>query len=111
MAKITMKGFFEAIGKDEVFGEKGTRVQKVIFMVPGFVDQFQEKKGKDERWELAVMGDKIDELDLNKKISDSRKAEVICFVNSKVWYKTDDTTQDHPQYSAYVILHEVKHIV
>ena len=110
MAKIEMKGFFEAVEKEEVFGEKKTRVQKVIFMVPGYTDQFGDKKSDNEYWEISVMGDKIDALDLNNKITDSRKAKVFCFVNSKIWFKKEDTAQTDPQYSAYVVLHEVEHI-
>lgn len=111
MAKIELKGFIDAIGKEETFGEKNTRVQKIVFKVPPYTDEYGDTKGKPEYWEISVMGDKIDTLDLNNKITDSRKAKLKCFVNSKVWYKLEDTGQVHPQYSAYVVLHEIEHII
>lgn len=111
MAKFVMKGFFENVGPIEVVGDKNTRVQNVYFMIPGYVDQFGDKVGTDEYWEIGVMDKKIDEFDLVNKISDSRKAEITIFVNSRVWYAKEDAEKVKPNYRLYAILSDVKHIV
>lgn len=110
MAKVELKGFFENVGPIEVVGEKGTRVQNAYFLVPGYTDQFGDKVGIDEYWEISVMDKKIDELDLENKITDSRKAHIVFFVNSKIWYAKEDKKKENPNYRLYAVLSDVKHI-
>jgi hypothetical protein len=111
MAKVELKGRIESVGKIEMLGENNTRVQQVVVMVPGYVDGFGDKKGKDEYWQLAVMGDNIEKFDIGNKNTDSRKAKITAFINSKVWYKKEDTDKLEPQYSMYGVLADVEHII
>jgi hypothetical protein len=110
MAKIELKGFIESIGVEAKLGDNQTRVQRVIFRVPAYTDQFGDKKGQDEYWDLGVMGSKIDELNLANKILPSKKAVATVYVNSKFWYKKEDTAKQDAQYSIYAILYDVTHV-
>lgn len=59
MAAIELKGRITEISKVEYVGEKKTAKQTFILSVAGWVDQFGDKKGKDEEWEIAILGDKV----------------------------------------------------
>jgi hypothetical protein len=108
--QIELKGFFvkDQAFKEELFGE--TRVQKFVFLVPGYVDSFGDKKGKDEFWELSIMGDRIDEFKLPKTILESFKAKVTCYINSKLWYQKEDIQREKPQFSIYAVVAKIEHV-
>lgn len=84
MAVLELKGKIAAVLPTETVGTNNLKKQVVMFNVPGYVDGFGDKKGKDELWALSVLGDKIDELSLNGSLCD-RNAVVKCFINSKTY--------------------------
>lgn len=110
MANLELKGFFENIRPVETVGEKGTRIQNAIFMVPGYVDGFGDKKGTDEFWELQVIGANIDKFDLAKNASDCPKAIVKLYINSRKWFSKDDVNLLKPNYSLSAVVYGVEHI-
>lgn len=59
MAKVTLKGKIYAVYSSEKIGtgEKETVKQTFIFLVPAWKDGFGDTKGKDEFWEIDIIGD------------------------------------------------------
>ncbi|MCX2473543.1 hypothetical protein OQZ33_04280 [Pedobacter sp. MC2016-05] len=88
MAKLTLKGFVKEVGTIETVGDKATKKQTIIFFIPGYVDQFGDKKGRDEHWPLDVMGDNIAKLNITKDAVE-QKAEVIVYVSGNIFQKKD----------------------
>ena len=90
MAKITLKGFIANVGEIEEVGANKTFKQSVILKVPGYVDQFGEKKGNDEYWDMVLLGaDKIDRFNIQNR---HKGAKVSCdvYINSN-WYENKAT--------------------
>lgn len=59
MAKIQLKGKVFAVYTPEVVGtgDKTLKKQTIIFLVPAWKDQFGDEKGRDEYWEVDIIGD------------------------------------------------------
>ena len=63
MAKTTLKGIIREIKPEETYGDKNQfRQQNIILFVPGFINQFGEKVGPNEEWELEAANQRIDAL-------------------------------------------------
>lgn len=89
MAKIELRGIVKEVTEIENVGRDGTtRKQSLILFVPGYVDQFGEKKGDDEEWALDIFNKKIDQLALNDNLLDKK---VVCtvYVSSR-YFKTTE---------------------
>lgn len=89
MAKIELKGTILRVLPVETVGTKNTKKQSVIFQVPAFTDAFGEKKGEDEEWNLGVIGDKVDTMNLLSQNLQGKKAKVTVYINSKRITKTN----------------------
>lgn len=83
MAKIEkLKGFIRMVSPvQELTDEKKTKIQYMVFEVPGYTNQFGEKKGKDQQWLLQMLGDRIAELKLTKGFC-GKKAEITFYAES-----------------------------
>lgn len=81
MAKIQLKGIVKHVSSVETVGDKGTKKQSVGLFVPGYVDEFGDKKGRDEEWEIDLFNEKITNLGLNNNLVDKR-AVVTVYVSS-----------------------------
>jgi hypothetical protein len=83
MAKIEkMKGYIRVISPvQELTDEKKTKIQYMVFEVPGYTNQFGEKKGKDQQWLLQALGDRIVELKLTSDLV-NEKAEITFYAES-----------------------------
>lgn len=89
MAKIELRGIVKEVTKVEHIGAGGqTRKQSLILFVPGYVDQFGEKRGEDEEWSLDIFNNKIEQFALNDNLID-KKVVCIVYVNSRC-VKLDD---------------------
>lgn len=89
MAKIELRGIVKEVTEIENVGKDGTtKKQSLILFVPGYVDQFGDKKGEDEDWCLDIFNKKIESLALNDNLLDKR---VVCtvYVSSR-FVKMDD---------------------
>lgn len=70
-----MKGFIRAVSAiQELSDEKKTKIQYMVIEVPGRVDAFGEKKGKDQQWLLQVLGERIKELNLKTDMQGCKAA-------------------------------------
>src|SRR5579862_7963649 len=82
MAALELKMIIKGVGEPGVAGdEKKTKKQFVVAHVPGYVDAFGEKKGRDEQWCLTILGDKVDALKADQSMVD-KKAVIRFFINS-----------------------------
>ena len=90
MAKAALKGFFERIEPVNVYGEKNTRIQKVIFRVPGYTDAFGDKKSEDEYWRLDVMGERIDTFDLIINSANANHSSIGVLMNTTAHLRGSD---------------------
>lgn len=82
MAKIQLKGIVKHVSSVETVGDKGTQKQSIGLFVPGYVDEFGDKKGQDEEWEIDLFNEKITSVGLNNNLID-KKAIVTVYVNSR----------------------------
>lgn len=72
MAKITLKGTVKEVKPVQTYGDTNQyRKQSVILFIPGYVNEFGEKMGPDEEWELEASNQRIDTL----KIADLQVGE------------------------------------
>jgi hypothetical protein len=81
MASIELKAKIVAVGPCDFVGENKTPKQDIIVMVPGFVDGFGDKVGKDEQWKISVMGDNVAKLGIAPNAVD-KKAKLKVYLNS-----------------------------
>lgn len=83
MAKIEkMKGFIRLVSPvQELTDEKKTKIQYMVFEVPGYTNAFGEKKGKDQQWLFQTMGARIDELKMSDTLNGC-KAAITFFAES-----------------------------
>jgi hypothetical protein len=91
MAKLELKGVFTEVGAVRTVGEKETRIQDLMFLVPAYRDGYGEVKGDDEVWNVQVMGKRIDDLKLDATFV-GKKAKLTCFANSKTFTKDGKTS-------------------
>lgn len=76
MAKIEkLKGFIREVGPvEELTDVKKTKIQYVVFEVPGFTNAFGEKVGRDQQWLFQALGDKIAFLNMTEAMEDEKAA-------------------------------------
>lgn len=67
MAKITLKGIIHEVGNIEYVGEKEYPKQFIIIFVPEYVDEYGEKKGKDEHWQVTLFGNNVDKFNIQPR--------------------------------------------
>jgi hypothetical protein len=91
MAKVMLKGWFDQILSPKKVGENNDiDVQEVVFVVPGFVDGFGDKKGKDSPWLIQIFGDEaIKKFALTDK-NEKQKAEISIFMDGFCSQKDKD---------------------
>ncbi|WP_353183542.1 hypothetical protein [Parapedobacter lycopersici] len=105
MAKIILKGIVKRVLPVEFYGnDRSGRRQSVILFVPGYVDQFGEKKGQDEEWQLDLYNDKIEKMSLNTNLHE-KKVEATVYLNSKKFQRKDDGSD---MWAISANLHELK---
>ena len=92
MAKIELKGYILKVNSPEIVGEKNTAKQTIIFKVPGYVDEFGDKKGQDEEWPLDVMGDNVTKLSLTSS-HQGKRAKATVYVNGQKYIRKSDSTE------------------
>lgn len=83
--KITQNAIIKVIGPVlyETFGNKMQDKQQLILLVPGYVNQFGERQGKDEYWEYTLTGKLVKEIDLAKNFKPDDKITVEGYLNSQ----------------------------
>jgi len=88
MAKIQLKAVVKTVtsvssrvGRDN----RTNTFQGLIVTVPGYVDGFGEKKGKDEDWEIQLINDTITKHDLLSKNLQGKKVIVDAYLNSNAF--------------------------
>ena len=65
MAKTNrLAGIIDFVSDVVSVGEKNTAKQDIVILVPGYVDRYGEKKGKDEYWQVSLFNDQIDKYNL-----------------------------------------------
>lgn len=108
MATLSLKGFLTSVLPIEEVGDNKTKIQKVYIMVPGYVNQFQEKIGNDEIWELKVIGENVNKLNLAVGDFDKKKVAVNCFINSRMFYKKEDISKKEPIFNIEAVLSTIE---
>lgn len=89
MATTTLKGIVKEIKPVEYYGEGNQgRRQTMVLFVPGYVDEFGDKKGRDETWGIDIYNKNIEKHNLNSNCVDKR-AKVEIFVSSTALPKKD----------------------
>lgn len=83
--------------------EKGTKYIKFNVLVPGYVDQFGEKRGKDQVYPITAIAEKTEHL-VNLGVND--KVDVKVFINSDEFIDKNGITQ----YGIKFVLSEIKKI-
>lgn len=86
--KATIKGIIHAVGPVELVGASQTKKQGVILMIPGYTDSFGDKQGRDEHWQLDVIGDKVSQLNITSAFV-GRRAECEVYITGKEYDKKD----------------------
>lgn len=82
MAKLQLKGIIYAVEKPLFVGEKNTEKQLFYLKVPAYVDEFGDVRGRDELWQITVMGDNVRKFNLTTEVFEGKKAIVNLYVNS-----------------------------
>lgn len=88
MPKIQLKAIVKRVTPVSSRSGKDNRTnsfQGLIVTVPGFVDSFGEKKGKDEDWEIQLINDAITKHDLLSKNLQGKKVVVEAYLNSNAF--------------------------
>lgn len=88
MARIELKGTFTAIEPVQTVGDKGTLKQVIIFETKN-VDEYGDQRGEAEQWQIAVMGNKIEEFAFAPNAI-GKKAKLTVWVNSKRYIDKDN---------------------
>jgi nickel-dependent lactate racemase len=91
--KIQLKGFVHKVSEvvSKASSDRSTfnQEQSIIIMVPGYTDQFGDKKGKDEFWEFKLFNDKIDRFNIRPHF-EGKKVVVDGFLNSRTYKKNGE---------------------
>ena len=91
--KIQLKGFVhkvsEVVSKASADRSNFNQEQSIIILVPGYTDQFGDKKGKDEHWEFKLFNDKIDRFNIRPHL-EGKKVAVEGFLNSRSYKKNGE---------------------
>jgi hypothetical protein len=90
MAKIFLKGVVTEVTGIETVGANNTQRQSVMLFVPGYTDQFGDKKGIDEHWQLKMLGERIGKLNV-LPTAVGQKAECTVYISSRSYTKDDNT--------------------
>lgn len=89
MPKATLKGIIQEVTPVETYGtDNQGRRQSIILFVPGYVDQFGDKKGADEHWSIDAYNDKIEAHGLATLQKESR-VEVEFYISSRQYDRKD----------------------
>lgn len=82
--KAELKGYLQSVGEAVNVGKESTLLkQEIVIMIPGYRDEFGEKKGKDEHWCISILGeDKIKALNLSKEMVRSKVVATV-YINSR----------------------------
>lgn len=88
--KATLKGIIKEVGQVETIGQNAIKKQTIILFVPGYVDQFGDKKGRDEFWPLDIMGDRVSALNIQPSAV-KQKAEVTLYITGNAFEKKDQS--------------------
>lgn len=101
MAKFgPLKCLFHEVGEPAVVGQPGNtiKVQKIMFIVPGYVDGYGEKKGEDEPWVMDVIGTDIEKFNLTKD-HEGKKVQIMFYMKGFAKAATDSSKA----YSGYQV--------
>lgn len=97
--KVEFNGIFKGIHSEKTV-KGNVPMLEILIMKPGFIDEFQEKKSKDQTYIINVFNEKIDQvLECNK----DDKVKVTCFLNS-----VEFTTDRGLQYSLKLNLNKIE---
>lgn len=89
MPKATLKGIIQEVTTVEYYGtDNSGRRQSIVLFVPGYVDQFGDKKGSDEHWSIDAYNDKIEAHGLASLQKESR-VEVEFYISSRQYDRKD----------------------
>lgn len=86
--KATLKGFVRnvtpvIIVTPTTSGSSPFSKQSIILFIPGFVNEFQEKVGQDETWEIQLINSAITKHNLLDQNLEQKKVECTIYLNSK----------------------------
>lgn len=83
--KIELKGIVKNVTgvTTKSDGIRTNNFQSLIVTVPGYVDSFGEKQGKDEDWEVQLINDSITKHKLLERDLLDKKVIVSCYLNSR----------------------------
>jgi|GEM_PF-1895215 len=103
MATTTLKGIVKEVKPIEFYGEGSQgRRQTLVLFVPGYVDEFGDKKGRDETWGIDIYNKNIEKHNLNSNCVDKR-AKIDIYISSSelpkkdsdgVWYAISATLKN-----------------
>ena len=82
MASLELKGKIAWVGPVHLVGENRTQKQEFIFFVPGYVDGFGDKVGRDENWKISIMGENVAKIGMEPRLTVDKKAKVKIYLNS-----------------------------
>lgn len=85
MATTTIRGIVKEITAIENYSDTGRRQTLVVF-VPGYVNEYQEKIGKDETWGVDIFNKRIEHFGLNSNCL-NKKAEIEVYLGGREWEK------------------------
>lgn len=85
MATTTIRGIVKEVSEIENYSETGRR-QTLVLFVPGYVNEYQEKIGKDEVWGIDIFNKRIEHFALKANCL-SKKAEVEVYLSGREWEK------------------------
>lgn len=89
MAITKIQGIIKEITPVQHYGQNNEgRKQSIILFVPGYVNQFGEKTGSDEEWQIDLFNKAIDHHNLNSNCID-KKAEIECYLSSRSFDRKD----------------------
>jgi len=90
MAKIELKGVIRQVTPVTTVGANNTKKQSVILFIPAYVDEFGDKKGQDEMYELGIIGDAVAKLNLTAAAV-NQKAKCTVYISGREFTKEDKT--------------------
>ncbi len=80
--KNELKGIVTAISAIATFAKNNTRNQCLDLHCPGYVDEYGDKKSRDEDWTIEIFNDRIEKANL-QPTDIGRKAIVTVYIGSR----------------------------
>lgn len=96
MATTIIRGKIYEVSPVTLVGKNNDlKKQTIIVNVPPRVDDFGDVKGKEQFWEIAILGDDCDKFNIKQETHELKKAEFKMYLDSDI-YKQEGKKDIYP---------------